>query len=108
MTSTRSRTRSYRVLEDPELNESCRAASRSLATDFHWNEALAPLVEYCRNPVRAPDLLDPELAATVRDPLDLATWRPRTIRRDVDRALALVRRGELTQLTRRSSPACSG
>jgi len=91
----------YRVLEDPELNESCRAASRTLATDFHWNEALAPLVEYCRNPVRAPDLLDPELAATVRDPLDLATWRPRTIRRDVDRALALVRRGELTALTRK-------
>mgnify|MGYP006870602211 CR=1 FL=1 len=48
-------------------------------------------------PARAPALRDPELAAPVRDPLDLATWRPRTIRRDVDRARALVRRGELTQ-----------
>jgi hypothetical protein len=58
-------------------------------------------VDYCRNPVRAPDLLDPELAASVRDPLDIATWRPRTIRRDVDRALALVRRGEVTELLKK-------
>ncbi len=91
----------YRVLEDPELAAMCQASALELAKRFRWSEALAPLVEYCRNPVRAPDLLDPELAATVRDPLDLATWRPRTIRRDVDRALALVRRGELTQLLRK-------
>ncbi len=97
-TSTRSRRRCTACSTIPSCNESCRAAARSLATDFRWTEVLAPLIEYCRNPVRAPDLLDPELAATVRDPLDLATWRPRTIRRDVDRALALVRRGELTQL----------
>ncbi len=91
----------FRVLDDAELNASCRAAATELAEKFRWNEVLKPLTDYCRNPVRAPDLLDPELAATVRDPLDLATWRPRTIRRDVDRALALVRRGEVTQLVRK-------
>jgi hypothetical protein len=88
----------FRVLDDHELNASCREAAAKLAEKFRWNEVLKPLTDYCRDPVRAPDLLDPELAATVRDPLDLATWRPRTIRRDVDRALALVRRGEMTQL----------
>jgi hypothetical protein len=88
----------FRVLDDSELYASCSDAAKTLAARFRWTEVLEPLIEYCRNPARAPDLLDPELAATVRDPLDLATWRPRTIRRDVDRALALVRRGELGQL----------
>jgi hypothetical protein len=91
----------YRVLDDRELREACRASARSLASRFRWTEVLEPLIDYCREPARAPDLLDPELAATVRDPLDLATWRPRTIRRDVDRALALMRRGELTQLVQK-------
>ena len=91
----------FRVLEDPELKAWCQEAARTAASEFHWTEVLDPLVQYCRNPVRAPDLLDPELAATVRDPLDLATWRPRTIRRDVDRALALVRRGEVMQLVQK-------
>jgi hypothetical protein len=91
----------FRVLDDAELNAACREGATKLAEKFRWNEVLKPLTDYCRDPVRAPDLLDPELAATVRDPLDLATWRPRTIRRDVDRALALVRRGEMTQLVRK-------
>jgi hypothetical protein len=88
----------FRVLDDEALYTSCHEGAAKLAEKFRWNEVLKPLTDYCRDPVRAPDLLDPELAATVRDPLDLATWRPRTIRRDVDRALALVRRGEMTQL----------
>jgi len=91
----------FRILDDEQLNSSCRKASSTLADDFRWTKVLAPLTEYCRNPLRAPDLLDPELAASVRDPLDLATWRPRTIRRDVDRALALVRRGELGELAQK-------
>jgi GT2 family glycosyltransferase len=91
----------FRVLDETQLRESCQVAAHSLAAQYRWTEVLRPLIEYCRDPARAPDLLDPELAATVRDPLDLATWRPRTIRRDVDRALALVRRGELMQLTQK-------
>jgi glycosyltransferase involved in cell wall biosynthesis len=91
----------YIMLDDRDVQSACRASARSLAARFRWNEVLEPLIDYCRDPARAPDLLDPELAATVRDPLDLATWRPRTIRRDIDRALALMRRGELTQLVQK-------
>ncbi|MEX2256565.1 MAG: glycosyltransferase [Acidimicrobiia bacterium] len=91
----------YQILEDDELRASCRQAAEVVARRFVWSEVLAPLVAYCREPDRAPDLLDPELAASVRDPLDIATWRPRTIRRDVDRALALARRGEVGQLARK-------
>jgi hypothetical protein len=91
----------FRILDDRELHEACRKATQATAKRFAWTQVLEPLVEYCRDPVRAPDLLDPELAASVRDPLDLATWRPRTIRRDVDRALALARRGEIGELARK-------
>jgi GT2 family glycosyltransferase len=91
----------FRILDDAELRDACATAAEQVSKRFAWSQVLEPLVDYCRNPVRAPDLLDPELAASVRDPLDIATWRPRTIRRDVDRALALVRRGEVTELLKK-------
>jgi GT2 family glycosyltransferase len=47
----------YRLLDDDELRERCRANTVAVAADYRWTTVLAPIVEFCRNPVRAPDLL---------------------------------------------------
>lgn len=88
----------FLLLDDEDLRRECRQRAEDVARRFAWDRVLEPLVAFCRHPVRAPDLLDPELAASVRDPLDLATWRPRTFRRDVDRTLALIRRGDVMEV----------
>jgi hypothetical protein len=53
----------YELLADPERNAACRAAAASLADEFRWSKVLAPLVEFCRAPRRAPDLVEPEMLA---------------------------------------------
>jgi glycosyltransferase involved in cell wall biosynthesis len=47
-----------KVLSDEEFAERCRANLREMAPEFHWTRVLAPLVEFCRTPHRAPDLMD--------------------------------------------------
>jgi glycosyltransferase involved in cell wall biosynthesis len=55
----------FRLLDDPSLAAACREASGKLADSFHWSEVLQPLIEFCRAPRRAPDLVDPDMAATI-------------------------------------------
>ncbi len=47
-----------RVLYDDAFAEDCRAQVRRLAPRFHWSQVLAPLLAFCRDPRRAPDLVD--------------------------------------------------
>jgi glycosyltransferase involved in cell wall biosynthesis len=47
----------YRLLDDDELRKRCRANTVAVVADYRWSKVLAPIVEFCRNPVRAPDLL---------------------------------------------------
>jgi hypothetical protein len=55
----------FRLLDDDELAASCREASARLAEDYRWSRVLQPLIEFCRNPRRAPDLVDPDMAAAI-------------------------------------------
>jgi glycosyltransferase involved in cell wall biosynthesis len=52
----------YRLLDDGDFAAECRAQSTATAQHFTWPEVLGPLIEFCDNPRRAPDLLDSELA----------------------------------------------
>ena len=47
----------YRLLDDDELRQRCRANTVELAAEYRWSKVLAPIVEFCRNPAPAPDLL---------------------------------------------------
>ena len=47
----------FRLLDDAELRERCRANTVAVAADYRWSKVLEPIVEFCRHPVRAPDLL---------------------------------------------------
>jgi Glycosyl transferases group 1 len=88
----------FRLLDDADLNRSCRDELARVAPEYRWSRVLEPLLAFCRSPGRAPDLLDPETAVTIRNALPLSAWRRQRRRRDLRVALAYLRGGELRVL----------
>jgi GT2 family glycosyltransferase len=84
------------LLDDPERAAACRANVVRVASSFTWEEVLAPLVEFCRHPRRAPDLVTP-----FGEPL--ASGRPRPkLRDDLDLAREYFRDGGASEVARRA------
>jgi hypothetical protein len=50
------------LLSDDAARANAAAAVRKVAPEFAWSRTLAPLVAFCDEPRRAPDLLDRETA----------------------------------------------
>lgn len=48
------------MLYDPEAIRSAKENVGRVRQEFTWDKALAPLVEFCRNPLPAPDRVPPE------------------------------------------------
>lgn len=46
------------LLTDPELLATSSAASQELGAELRWSAVVEPLLRFCREPRRAPDLLD--------------------------------------------------
>lgn len=86
----------YRMLTDEDLRARARVAAARVADEYRWSRVLAPLVEFCRAPTRAPDLLagDPPL-------LDWRLIPRRSLRNDVRLFVAYVRQGEWRRLAGR-------
>jgi glycosyltransferase involved in cell wall biosynthesis len=63
------------LLDDDERRAGARTAARTLATELTWSQVVAPLVEFCHAPYRAPDLV---LGAADRELLGLRTPRRTT------------------------------
>ncbi|MEO8695212.1 MAG: glycosyl transferase, partial [Acidimicrobiales bacterium] len=81
----------YQLLEDDALRERCRANTTEIAARYRWSTVLAPIVEFCRNPVRAPDLLGviDQLGASPR-----RSWKDRGgLRQDVRIVTHLFKEG---------------
>jgi GT2 family glycosyltransferase/glycosyltransferase involved in cell wall biosynthesis len=47
----------FRILDDEEFARSCRQNMARVAPRLTWSQVLQPLIEFCRRPRRAPDLL---------------------------------------------------
>ncbi|MFN2608178.1 MAG: glycosyltransferase [Acidimicrobiales bacterium] len=47
----------FRLLDDEGLAKTCRENAAALAPDLAWSAVLRPLVDFCRRPRRAPDLI---------------------------------------------------
>jgi glycosyltransferase involved in cell wall biosynthesis len=71
-----------RLLEDDAFAASCRENMRAVAAGFAWSEVLRPLMQFCRQPRRAPDLLVPELVSQLRRDLSVPAGMPRGLRLD--------------------------
>ena len=88
----------FRLLDDEELRARCRANAAELAPRYRWANVLRPLVEFCRDPRRAADLLDPLVAGTIRSPMEGKVWPRRSRRADVRKAFAYLRAGNVQAL----------
>jgi GT2 family glycosyltransferase/glycosyltransferase involved in cell wall biosynthesis len=55
----------FRLIDDEEFAELCRKNVARVAPEYGWNRVLEPLLEFCRAPRRAPDLLDPALVSAM-------------------------------------------
>ena len=86
----------YELLSDDELNARCREHSAALAEEFRWSKALTPLLEFCRAPHRAPDLVNPDMVKLLQTAPGLRTRRERFVywREDVQTVMTFVRNGD--------------
>jgi glycosyltransferase involved in cell wall biosynthesis len=53
------------LLDDEAALAAAAAASARLADEYRWSTVAEPLLEFCRNPYRAPDLADPATRAAI-------------------------------------------
>lgn len=61
------------LLGEDDMLEARRRASRELAEELRWSVVVEPLLRYCRDPRRAPDLLDPIQQDLARQNLVMVT-----------------------------------
>jgi GT2 family glycosyltransferase len=88
----------FRVLDDDGARAEFARRSAEVAAEFRWSQVLAPLIEFCRRPHRAPDLVDPEMAETISG--TLGGSRP-SILRSLRAAIRLAREGDLAEIVMR-------
>jgi GT2 family glycosyltransferase/glycosyltransferase involved in cell wall biosynthesis len=87
-----------RVLYDSDFAASCRERIARVREEFTWERALAPLVEYCRNPYQAADRLAGN-GPLVRKP---PVRGGQLLRRDVDLIRSYLADGGPTEVARRA------
>jgi glycosyltransferase involved in cell wall biosynthesis len=82
-----------RILDDDQLRTAMAAGAGATAAEVTWPKVLAPLMEFCRGPRRAPDLLEPVVTAALRYDLTEVKERWRGIAYDLRTAANHVRDG---------------
>ena len=90
----------FDLLSDEPARSACAIASAKLADELTWSRALEPLLEFCRSPRRAPDLVDP-LFDTHPSPRRRGRRVVDRIRRDLEIGAAVIRRGDYRELLAR-------
>jgi glycosyltransferase involved in cell wall biosynthesis len=95
----------YVLLADSEYSAACRANAVAVADDFRWSKVLSPLVKFCREPRRAPDLVDPEMVKLTATPPGTRTRAPRffSVRHDANTVARHVRAGEWRSVVRKTT-----
>jgi len=91
----------HALLTDEELAASCRAAIAEHVAEFRWSKALEPIVEFCRNPRRAPDLVDPRQRVMLGDPMAQAVWGRTGWRATLRTIIDHLRHREYDELSRK-------
>lgn len=84
-----------RLLDDEALAKTCRENIAAVMPELVWSEALSPLVQFCRTPSRAPDLVDPDLALDLSGDAPPLGYGRGWWRRDLSIAVTHLRRGGL-------------
>ncbi|HEY3673524.1 MAG TPA: glycosyltransferase [Acidimicrobiia bacterium] len=94
----------FDLLSDDDRNAECRRNSAEVAETFRWSKALAPLVEFCRDPRRAPDLLDPDMVRLMGTAPGRRTRRERLVywREDYETVRAYLRSGDWKAMSKKA------
>jgi hypothetical protein len=79
------------------------AGAGAMAGELTWPKVLAPLVEFCRDPKRAPDLLEPTVTAGFRHDLTEVKERWRGLAYDLKTAADHLREGGLRLAARKAA-----
>ena len=81
------------LVADPARRARLSAAASVAASSMRWSDVLAPLVAFCRDPRRAPDLVDATLAPGLVPTRIAIPANPTSLRGDVALAAAYLRQG---------------
>ena len=92
-----------RLLADDPLRATMSIAAGAMASELTWAKVLAPLVKFCRAPHRAPDLMEPAVADTLRRELSVVKERWRGVAYDLQTAAAHLREGGLGLAVRKAA-----
>jgi glycosyltransferase involved in cell wall biosynthesis len=94
----------HRLLSEPQFAAACRTASGAAAAELRWSTVLRPLLEFCREPRRAADLVDPDLGPELATARRKAGPPPsRGLRHDLAVIRHHMREGGVSQLVRRGA-----
>jgi hypothetical protein len=90
-----------RLLTDAGANQRCRDAIADYAPNLRWEKVLAPLLSFCRNPRRAPDLIDPRQRVMIGDPMAQSVWGAKGWRDVVRTIVVHARHREYDEIIRK-------
>ena len=91
----------HRLLRDDDASRRCREAIVAYAPNLRWEKVLEPLKRFCRNPRRAPDLVDPRQRVMIGDPMAQSMWGARNWRENVRVLVDHARRHEYDEIVRK-------
>ena len=79
------------LLSDSELAARCSDRSRAAGLAMRWSVVVEPLLEFCRAPRRAPDLIDPDQQDLAQQDLVVLTTTRSKLHHDLITARAFLR-----------------
>ena len=83
----------FALLDDPASAEACRENIRAIVPELVWARALRPLVDFCRAPRRAPDLMEGLVGEFAGPHPTELTPAPRGLRADLALMMRYLREG---------------
>lgn len=89
------------LLYDPAAHAAARDQVRVFAEGYRWSRTLAPLVDFCRSPRRAPDLAVERAANDEERPVTVPARI--SVRKDIALAKEYLQAGGLREVARRAS-----
>jgi hypothetical protein len=94
-----------RVLTDTSFADACRRNVQAVALELQWSQVLGPLLSFCRNPVRAPDLVENAQRRLIAAGPPVGVPAITGVRGGIARARGHLREGGAGLLMRRSAAA---
>jgi glycosyltransferase involved in cell wall biosynthesis len=91
----------HELLTDVAANRRCQEAIARYAPNLRWEQVLEPLKRFCRNPRRAPDLIDPRQRVIIGDPMAQSMWGARNWRDTLRVLVDHARRREYDEIVRK-------